>query len=221
MKALRLIALLVLLLAMIAGGALWLATRPAPTGPDVARAPTPDEGANPGDAAGDPDALLRGLQRDGRVTVSAADLTELTRTTMASTADGREFLRVSKDLEATINEDFVEVGGTFDLDALDAAQLSPDARTVVEQMRSTVPFLLSGERYIGVRGMPRAVAGNLGFGSDASIRIGTLGLPVGLLTWLGSEEEIANASLMLPDLYVTEVTVDGELLTVEARSEAR
>lgn len=222
MRALRLVVMLVLLLAVIAGASLWLATRPAPSGPQVARAPTPGESpAAADDTGGDPDALLRRLQRDGSATVSATDLTDLTRNMMSSTEDGREFLRISKELEATINPNFVEVGGTFDLDALDATRLSPDARAGVEQMRATVPFLLSGERYIGVRGMPRAVAGNLGFGSDASLRIGTLGLPVGLLTWLGSEEEIAKASLALPDLYVTDVTVDGEMLTVAARREQR
>lgn len=214
--------LLALLLAVIAGVAMWLATRPAPTGPQVAQAPGAGDGPTAADdTGGDPDALLQRLQRDGRLAVSATDLTDLTRNMMSSSADGREFLRVSKDLEAIISSDYVEVGGTFDLDALDATRLSPEAGAAVEQMRSTVPFLLSGERYLGVRGMPRAVAGNLGFGSDATVRIGTLGLPVGLLTWLGSEEEIAKASLMLPDLYVTAVSIDGEQLTVEARSEQR
>jgi len=221
LKIFRSIVLLLLLLVFLAGGALWFATRPSTAAPPAA----PASADTPGDAsvsgADDPEALLRRLRRDGTLPLGAYDLAALTRSVMSGSVDGREFLRISRDLGATINDEFVEIGGSFDLAALDESALSADARAAVRQMRSTVPFLLNGERYLGVRGMPRAVDGNLGFGSDATLRIGTLGLPVGLLTFLGSQEEILRTSWSLPDLYVTRVAVVDDQLQLDARELSR
>lgn len=230
MKVLRTFALLLLLLAVVAGVALWLATRPgqteSPAGGSGTSAEATDSARRAGEAppagqsdpaTGDPDALLRRLRDEGRISLSPNDVVALTRAVLSDSPDGREFLRVSRDFEAIITADFVEVGATFDLAELDETALSEDARAAIERMRSTVPFLLNGERYLGARGMPLAVNGKLGFGPDATLRVGSLGLPIGLLTWLGSEDEIANATFELPDVELVAVDVEEGLLRIEGR----
>ncbi len=172
------------------------------------------------DASIDPDSLLRRLRSDGQVSIDSQMLTELATTALASSRDGREFLRVSDGIAATIDPEAVEIGAVFDLSALNEEELSRDTREGLAKLRGAAPFLLNAKRYLGVRGLPRATRGRLGFEPGATLRVGVLGLPVDALAWLGSDE-IGNASVALPDLEVTRVSVEADRLTVEARPTSR
>lgn len=168
----------------------------------------------------DADALLLRLQREGRITVDGDDLARLATEGLADSRDGREFLRVSEGLEGQIRNDEIEVGGVFDLSAIDESALSPDTRDGLVKLRQTVPFLVTGMRYLGVRGTPEERDGDLAFGSDATLRVGQVGLPLALIGWLdagGSD----TPRLELPDLRVTHVRINGDRVTIEAEPRAR
>jgi hypothetical protein len=162
----------------------------------------------------DADALLRRLRRDGSVTIDGEDLARLATEGLAGGRDGREFLRVSRGLEGRVQDGEIEVGGVFDLSAIDEAALSEGTRDGLSKLRQTVPFLVSGERYLGVRGAPRVAAGALAFDDGATLRIGEVGLPVALIGWLSSDADAAR--LDLPGLRVTAARVAGDRITVAA-----
>jgi hypothetical protein len=102
----------------------------------------------------------------------------------------------------------------FDLSAIDESALSQGARDGLSRLRQTVPFLVSGERYLGVRGAPRAVDGALAFADGATLRIGQVGFPVALLGWLSGDADAAR--LNLPDLRVTGARIVRDQVIVEA-----
>jgi hypothetical protein len=179
--------------------------------PEAERPAEPARPQSPRDGA---DALLRRLQRDGSITVDGDDLARLATEGLAESRDGREFLRVSSGLEGRVGEGEIEVGGVFDLSAIDESALSPDARDGLVRLRQTVPFLVTGERYLGVRGAPHVAEGALEFADGATLRVGDVGIPLALIGWLGSDTDAAR--LHLPGLRATSVRIIGERVTVEA-----
>lgn len=174
----------------------------------------PARGQQPGPGE-DADALLRRLQRDGSVTVDGEELARLATEGLAGGRDGREFLRVSSGLEGRVQDGEIEVGGVFDLSAIDESALSEGARDGLSKLRQTVPFLVSGERYLGVRGAPRVLDGALTFADGATLRIGEVGLPVALLGWLSGDVDASR--LELPGLRVTGARIVGDRVTLDAR----
>jgi len=219
-----------LLLLVVLGGAatayFWSQGGPVPdwypqTGPSdagaAARSDEPGSTQQPG-AGENADALLRRLQRDGSVTVDGEDLARLATEGLAEGPDGREFLRVSRGLEGRVQDGEIEVGGLFDLSAIDESALSQGARDGLSKLRKTVPFLVSGERYLGVRGAPQVAAGGLTFADGATLRIGEVGLPVALLGLLSSDADATR--LEIPGLRVTDARIVGDRVTVEAAPRA-
>lgn len=164
----------------------------------------------------DADALLLRLQREGSITVDGDDLARLATEGLADSRDGREFLRVSKGLEGQIRDGEIEVGGIFDLSAIDESALSPDTRDGLVKLRQAVPFLVTGERYLGVRGTPEERDGDLAFASDATLRVGQVGLPLALIGWLDADGS-DTPRLELPDLRVTGVRMNDDRVTIEAQ----
>jgi hypothetical protein len=181
--------------------------------PQAERPAEPARPQLPGDAEG-ADALLRRLQRDGSITMDGDDLARLATEGLAESGDGREFLRVSRGLQGRVGDGEIEVGGVFDLSAIDESALSPDTRDGLVRLRQTVPFLVTGERYLGVRGAPHVAEGALEFADGATLRVGDVGIPLALIGWLGSDTDAAR--LHLPGLRATSVRIIGERVTVEA-----
>lgn len=221
MKIKRVIGVFLLLAVLVTAGAVFVWSAGGSVPAWYPEADLPDEPAAPqvrGDEQG-ADALLRRLQRDGNITVDGNDLAQLATEGLAGSRDGREFLRVSRGLQGRVGDGEIEVGGLFDLSAIDESALSPDTRDGLVKLRQTVPFLVTGERYLGVRGAPQAVQGALAFADGATLRVGEVGLPLALIGWLSNDTDAAR--LHLPELHVTSARVVGEQVTVDAEWRSR
>jgi hypothetical protein len=211
---------LVAVAATVAVGWSWSRSTPEwyGEGPAASEAPAQEKGRPAARAPASADSLLRSLRINGRVVVDGEDLAQLATEALSGTPDGREFLRVSRGLEGQVREGFVEVGGVFDLSALDMGALTPGTRDVFAKLRLFAPFLLAGERYLAVRGTPEEIDGKLGFAPGATLRIGGLGLPLDMIGLFTSGDDQGRPSLELPDLRVTRVEVGADRVTVEAET---
>lgn len=207
--------------------------------PDPAPVPAPEQGRpapRPGparaEAGAQPEAWLEVLRREGRVSLGGEELRQLTVTALARTPDGREFMRVNRSIRGRVTGGFLEVGGVFDMAALDLEALTPETRETLASIRRLAPGLLGGELYLGVRGTPVAVDGVLGLAPGATMRIGEASLPLELLVRAarsaGSEDASRGAdgptagtaddptTLALPGLHVSHAEVVGDRVVIEA-----
>jgi len=219
---LRIVGLLALaaVAATVAVGWSWSRSTPEWYGDGPAsEALSQEKGRQAARAPASAESLLRSLRINGRVAVDGEDLAQLATEALSGTPDGREFLRVSRGLEGQVREGFVEVGGVFDLSALDKGALTPGTRDVLAKLGFFAPFLLTGERYLAVRGTPEEIDGKLGFAPGATLRIGGLGVPLDMIGLFASGDDPGRPSLQLPDLRVTRVEVGADRVTVEAEAE--
>lgn len=161
-------------------------------------------------------ALVQRLLDAGRVELDSGQLADLVHTALSGSRDGRVFLDAAGPLQARIGDGELEVGALVDLAELRAEEIDDELAAALDHLRSWAPFL-AGERFVGLRGVPTVLDGDLGLADGATLRIGELGLPLELLVPSSEEAPLRRRlTIDLLALRVTRVEVAGNRLVVEA-----
>lgn len=213
---------LVLFLALVAGGVLLFAVyrsgdEPAP---GASAAVGDDEAVS---AARDRLETVVRRRSGSEVRLSEEDLQSLLVTALAEHPNGRRLLELSKSVSAAIEDGRVEVGVTVNLAEIPRESLSEEELEIARKIEATLPILADRDLYLGLDGVPRARDGSIAFDRDSRVHLAFLRLPIETVAeQFGFGDRFREElTFDLPYFQVDEVRVENDTLVLALSARER
>lgn len=149
---------------------------------------------------------------NGNLQLSEAEFNVLLRASLQADPDGRRLLSVSDALKVEIRQDELELGIVLDLDKV--SRLDARSRRAVERVSEALPFLDS-KVFLAVAGQPVARNDEIAFTDDFTVTIGMLPVSSDLLSQLGVPvHKASRASLPLQYLRVKSIQLEQDRINL-------
>ena len=152
----------------------------------------------------------------GKLRLNEEEFNALVLTSLVADDGGRLLLSVSDVLKTHVDQGNLEIGSVININ-----KVKTQHRELVKKVPEFVEILtmLNTEKvYLAIEGQPLAIDGNLAFGENLSVKIGSLSIPNSLLSVLGmSVNKLQQQTIKLKNLFIKDIELSDKQIDMVVR----